>query len=103
MEKEEHILNVIVEYLGYIKKKLEIKSSEVVSLKEKATVYELLIFLANKYGETFKKSVYDPQDEELKPYHMISVNGLLLNQLNGMKTELKDGDRIILMPVVSGG
>ena len=96
-------MNVTVEYLGYIKKKLEIKSSETINLKEKATVHELLIFLANKYGETFRKSVYDPQDNELKPYHIVSINGLLLNQIDGMKTVLKDKDRVILMPVVSGG
>ena len=103
MEKEEQVLNITVEYLGYIKNKLEIESSEIVNLRKKAIVNELLIFLANKYGETFKKSVYDPQDDKLKPYHMVSINGLLLNQLDGMKTELKDGDRVILMPVVSGG
>ena len=96
-------MNIIIEYLGYIKQKLNIESSEMLSLREKTTVHELLVFLANKYGEPFKKSVYDPQDDELKPYHMVSVNGLLLNQLDGMKTQLKDRDRVILMPVVSGG
>jgi molybdopterin converting factor small subunit len=96
-------LKVIVEYLGYIKKKLDIEKSEIVRMGDKASVRELLILLANKYGEIFKKSVYDPQDHELKPYHMVSINGLLLNQLNGMNTKLKDNDKIILMPIVSGG
>jgi molybdopterin converting factor small subunit len=27
----------------------------------------------------------------------------LLNQLNGIETKLKDGDRVVLMPIVSGG
>jgi molybdopterin converting factor small subunit len=34
---------------------------------------------------------------------MATVNGFLLNQLKGVETKLKDGDRVILMPVVSGG
>jgi molybdopterin converting factor small subunit len=96
-------LKVIVEYLGYIKKKLDIDKSETIKLEKKTSVRELLIILANKYGKIFKKSVFDPQDEELKPYHMVSVNGLLLNQLAGMNTILKDNDKVILMPIVSGG
>jgi len=28
---------------------------------------------------------------------------LLLNQLNGIETKLKDGDRVVFMPVVTGG
>lgn len=96
-------MNITVEYLGYIKEKLGIEKSEVIHLNDKASVHELLILLANKYGKSFKKSVYDPLDLELKPYHMVSVNGLLLNQLNGMKTKLNDNDRVILMPIVSGG
>jgi len=96
-------LNVTIEYLGYIKKKLGVERSEIITLNKKASVYELLILLSKKYGDPFRKAVYDPKDLELKPYHMISVNGLLLNQLNGLKTELNDNDQVILMPIVSGG
>jgi len=96
-------LNVTIEYLGYIKKKLGVERSEIINLNKKASVYDLLILLSKKYGDPFRKAVYDPKDLELKPYHMISVNGLLLNQLNGLKTELNDNDQVILMPIVSGG
>ena len=96
-------MKVIVEYLGYIKKKLDIEKSEIVHLEDKASVRELLILLANKYGDSFIKSVYDPRDLELKPYHLVSINGLLLNQLNGLDTRLSDNDKVILMPIVSGG
>ena len=96
-------LNVTIEYLGYIKKKLGVERSEIITLNKKGSVYDLLILLSKKYGDPFRKAVYDPKDLELKPYHMISVNGLLLNQLNGLKTELNDNDQVILMPIVSGG
>jgi len=94
---------VTIEYLGYIKKKLGIERSEIIRLNKKASVYDLLILLSKKYGEPFRKAVYDPKDLELKPYHMISVNGLLLNQLNRLKKELNENDQVILMPIVSGG
>ncbi len=92
-----------IEYLGYIKKKLGVERSEIISLDNKSSVYDLLILLSKKYGDPFRKAVFDPKDLELKPYHMISVNGLLLNQLKGLKTELNDNDQVILMPIVSGG
>ncbi len=96
-------MNVTIEYLGYIKKKLGVERSEIISLNNKSSVYDLLILLSKKYGDPFRKAVFDPKDLELKPYHMISVNGLLLNQLKGLKTELNDNDQVILMPIVSGG
>jgi len=96
-------LNVTIEYLGYIKKKLGVERSEIISLDNKSSVYDLLILLSKKYGDPFRKAVFDPKDLELKPYHMISVNGLLLNQLKGLKTELNGNDQVILMPIVSGG
>jgi molybdopterin synthase sulfur carrier subunit len=96
-------LKVTVDYLGSIKQTLGLKQAEQVKLKDDASVCDLLSLLAEKYGEPFKKTVYEPKGLDLKPYYILSLNGLLLNQLNGIETKLKDGDRVILMPVVSGG
>jgi len=98
-----HILKVTVDYLGSIKQTLGLKQAEQVELKGDASVCDLLSLLAEKYGEPFKKAVYEPKGLDLKPHHILSVNGLLLNQLNGIETKLKDGDHLILMPVVTGG
>jgi MoaD family protein len=101
--REVHVLKVTVDYLGYIKQTLGVGQTEQVELKDDASVCDLLFSLAEKHGEPFKKAVYEPKDLDLKPHHILSVNGLLLNQLNGIKTKLKDGDRVVLMPVVTGG
>ena len=92
-----------VDYLGSIKQTLGLRQAKQVELEDNASVCDLLSLLAEKYGEPFKKAVYEPKGLDLKPYHILSVNGLLLNQLNGIETKLKDGDHVILMPVVSGG
>jgi molybdopterin synthase sulfur carrier subunit len=96
-------LKVTVEYLGYIKQTLGVEQGERVELKDDALVRDLLTLLAEKHGEPFKKAVYEPNGLDLKPHHILSVNGFLLNQLNGIETKLKDGDRVVLMPVVTGG
>lgn len=97
-------MQVIVEYLGYIKQTLGITQPENVELKPEASSRDLLTLLANKHGEQFKKAVYDPKEpNSLKPYHILAVNGLMINLLNGLDTKLKDGDRVAVMPVVTGG
>ena len=96
-------MKVTVDYLGSIKQTLALKQAEQVELKDYASLIDLLSMLAEKHGEPFKKSVYEPNDPDLKPYYILSVNGVLLNQLNGLETVLKDGDRLIFMPVVTGG
>jgi len=98
-----HVLKVTIDYLGSIRQTLAVKQAEQVELADGALVSDLLSLLAEKHGESFKKAVYEPKGLDLKPFHILSVNGLLLNQLNGIETKLKDGDRVILMPVVTGG
>ena len=96
-------MKVTIDYLGSVKQSLGLKQAEQIELKDATSVLDLLRLLAEKHGDPFKKSVYDPHDLDLKPYYILAINGLLTNQLNDMETKLKDGDRLIFMPVVSGG
>ena len=96
-------MKVTVDYLGSIKQTLGLKQAEKVELKNESSVRDLLSVLAEKYGDPFKKAVYEPKDPDLKAHYIVSINGFLLNQLSGIETKLKDEDRVILMPVVTGG
>ena len=96
-------MKVTVDYLGSIRQTLSLKQAEQVELEGGAAVSDLLYVLAEKHGEPFQKAVYGPKDLDLKAHYILSVNGLLLNQLDGIRTKLKDGDRLVLMPVVTGG
>jgi len=96
-------LKVKIEYLGHIKTILGNKREEEVEIKKDSSVADLLNMLSNRYGDPFKKAVYEIGGADVKTNFMATVNGYLLNQLNGVGTKLKQGDHIILMPVVSGG
>ena len=82
---------------------LGLEKGEHVELKDGALVRDLLDTLAEKHGGPFQKTVYKPKSVDLRSHYILSINGLLLNQLNGIETKLKDGDRVVFMPVVSGG
>ena len=96
-------MKVTVEYLGYIKQTLGITQPESIELRPDALTRDLLTKLAEKHGDSFKKAVYDPTDMSLKPFHIVAVNGLMVNLLNGLETKLNEGDRVAIMPVVTGG
>jgi molybdopterin synthase sulfur carrier subunit len=50
-----------------------------------------------------KRSLIDRQLEDPRPNALILVNGREISVLNGLETKLKDGDEIVLVPVVHGG
>jgi MoaD family protein len=96
-------LKVKVEYVGHIKNLIDDKSQEEIEIEDNSSIADLFLLLSQKYGEPFKKAVYEPGGLDVKSNFMATVNGNLLNQLKGVETKLKNGDRVTLMPVVSGG
>jgi MoaD family protein len=97
------ILKVKIEYLGHIKKMVCDRRVEEVEIKDNAIVADLLTVLSEKYGEPFKKAIYEPKAADVKSNFIVTVNGYLLNQLDGVQTKLKNRDHVVLMPIVSGG
>ncbi|MGQ9550788.1 MAG: MoaD/ThiS family protein [Candidatus Bathycorpusculaceae bacterium] len=96
-------MRVKVEYLGHIKNVLDSAREEEVEIDDEASIIDLLIKLCEKYGEPFRKAIYQKGGSDVKPNYVITVNGYLLNQLEGVETKLKNGDHVALMPIVSGG
>mgnify|MGYP002331848589 CR=1 FL=1 len=72
-------------------KEVEIKASN---------VRDLLEVLVEKF-ENLKPLIFD--DGELRDYVHIMVNGKHINYLDGIETELDEGDTVAIFPPVSGG
>lgn len=96
-------LKISVEYLGHIKNLIGNRREEEIEIRDGSTMADLLTMLSEKYGSSFTKAVYEPSGSDMKSNFIATVNGYLLNQLKGIYTKLKDGDRVTLMPIVSGG
>jgi len=95
-------VKVNVHYLGFIKNLLK-KGGEEISLKEGSSLSVLLNKLVGIYGEPFKKEVFEPGLNDVKTGFVVTVNGVLMGQLNGVETRLTEGDNVILMTLMSGG
>jgi sulfur-carrier protein len=70
---------------------------------EKVTVDLVLKFLSKKYGANFNGYVYDPKTGQPKNFLQFLINGTSASTLDGLETELKDGDVLALLPPVGGG
>ena len=95
-------MQVKVHYISLVKSYTS-KSQEEITLNEGANLSELLDTIAGNYGKQFTAEVYDPNKKEMKQTFVAMVNGILMEQLQGMKTPLKNGDSVILMSLMTGG
>ena len=69
----------------------------------KVTVASVLKTMSEKYGKPFKEYVYDKKTGQPQGFLQFLVNGNSTATLNGLETELKDGDVLAILPPVGGG
>jgi molybdopterin synthase sulfur carrier subunit len=67
-----------------------------------STIQDLLDQLCEDRGPTFCETIFDEKGE-LRRYIKILVNGRGIHVLQGLNSELSDGDVIAVFPPVSGG
>ncbi len=96
-------MKVKVEYLGHVLDFVSGKRHEDVEIEKGSSIANLLSILAEEHGEPFRKAIYEPNGKDVKPNYIVTVNGHLLNQLNGIKTKIKEEDQVKILPIVSGG
>ena len=95
-------MKVKIHYLSIVKSFTKTSQDEF-DLKEGTPLSQALSLVAEKYGKPFTQEVYDPEHKEMKSTFVAMVNGVLMDQLQGINTPLKDGDNIILMSLMTGG
>ncbi|HYA78501.1 MAG TPA: MoaD/ThiS family protein [Verrucomicrobiae bacterium] len=95
-------MEIKVHYISLVKSFTKTSQDEF-DLKEGALLADLLDKIAAKYGKQITQEVYDPTKNEMKSTFVAMVNGVLMDQLKGVNTPLKDSDNIILMSLVTGG
>jgi molybdopterin synthase sulfur carrier subunit len=70
---------------------------------EKVTVDVVLKMLSQKYGNPFTEYVYNDKTGQPKNFLQFLINGTSTSTLNGLETELKDGDVLAILPPIGGG
>jgi molybdopterin converting factor small subunit len=96
------VICVNVKFLGIFqrlsgKKQLELK------LQEPSTIQDVMTKLLQVLSDDFKALLVDAQLNDPQPNALILVDGKEISALQGLETEVKDSQEIILLPIVHGG
>lgn len=79
------------------------KSQITLELVEPVTVRDVVGKLSDHFSPEFKQEFIDPELNDPRPNTLILVDGKEISALKGLDTKVKDGDEIILIPVLHGG
>lgn len=70
---------------------------------EAGNVRQALDTLVQKYGQEFKESLFDTNNQIDLRFYRIFLNKDVLRPEDGLRTELHDGDILQIFPPVVGG
>jgi len=94
-------MKVTVKFFTTLREITDKREEEIKSSKD-LTVGELLEQLSKKYGRRFMDYVYDKKGN-VQSYLQFLVNGRSITTRKDLKTKLKEGDRVAIIPPVGGG
>ena len=93
-------MKVKVKFLATIRVITVDPSTELLS-NSRDTARTLMRELVKIYGQKFKQVTL--KGKNLKPGIKIIINGRDIDYLNGLDTQLKDGDVMVIIPPIAGG
>ena len=94
-------MTIIVKFVGSLRHVSGVNELAL-NHKECSSVKKIIIEIARELPK-LERSLIDPQFEALRTSALIIVNGREISVLNGLETNVKDGDEVVLVPVVHGG
>jgi molybdopterin synthase sulfur carrier subunit len=68
----------------------------------KPTIHTILSQLNTQYGKEFTEYIYD-ENGDIRGFLQFLINGKSITTPKGLKTRLKGGDTIAILPPVGGG
>jgi sulfur-carrier protein len=68
-----------------------------------STVEDFIAYVTERWGDKLSSQLLDPDSGAVLPYVRIMINGQTIQYLQGVKTLLKEGDEVLLLPPASGG
>ena len=96
------VICVCVKFLGIFQHLSGTKHFQV-KLEEPATVRDVVRKLTEVFSSDFKRVLVDSQFDDPRPNALILIGGKEISALQGLETEVKDAEEIVLVPMVHGG
>jgi len=74
-----------------------------IQLGDCENIGQAIISLVKLLGNNFEKGIYDPVLNSPLTNALILLNGVEVNNLQGLETQVKEGDNMVLLSVTHGG
>lgn len=74
-----------------------------IDLPQESTMEDLVQYMKNRWGEDLSRQLLDPESGAILSHMRVMVNGQTIHFLQGMETPLREGDEVLILPMVSGG
>jgi len=96
-------LRVKVRYFTTLRE-LAGNAEEEIEIGESSVLADLIDEVASKYGREARDYLYRKQEKaEVDPSIYLLINGMNARMLSGLKTRLRDGDVVAIIPPIGGG
>ena len=74
-----------------------------IDFPQESTIENFLAYIKEKWGNQLNSQLFNPENDTVYPHVRIMVNGQTIQYLQGIKTVLKEGDEVLILPLASGG
>jgi MoaD family protein len=74
-----------------------------IDFPQESTIENFLAYIKERWRDKLYSHLFDPENDTVYPQVRIMVNGQTIQYLQGMKTVLKEGDEVLILPLASGG
>jgi molybdopterin synthase sulfur carrier subunit len=98
----DNLKGIEIEFLSVLSDLMGEKSF-IIEVNDKTTIKRIFDELANKLGKKFIKYIYNPQNKQISKHSLVILNERDINTINGLDTQVNEGDKIIFIPAIAGG
>lgn len=95
-------MKITIQTILGLRKALGQRHTEI-DLPRESTVADAFAYMKERWGEALSPHLFDAGSGEVHSHLRIMVNGQEIHFLQGMGTQLKEGDEILILPLISGG
>ena len=78
------------------------KKELIIDIPNKTTIKKALGVIRDSLNNDFEEKIYS-KSGELNKYIIILLNGIDIRKIDGLNTEIINGDKISLVPAIAGG
>lgn len=91
-----------VSFFAYYRDK-DFAGCKELSMETPADIMELGNILSDRFGEKFRREFFSEDGSDIGERTVVFINGRSVNFLGRVHAPIKDGDNVLVFPVVAGG